>query len=256
MGAQRLVRGFCPCDRGQIAAVGVYMDVPVVTTAFGNAPAPVAPALATACSWRPLLLVGGRCRRGLRSGGNPAAERSACRHAPQALRAPDPTSGCATVAACLRRRGRMPTALRSCRAAPSAAAAPPRSSGVRQPASDAAAALDRRDIPAGVRHRHEGVPGRGRQAAAGDVLPFSHMGRKSSCPTQTPVTSAPVKPTNQASRQPELVPVLPDGMREVENGAPPGAFVDHRLHHLVHLLDDARADDLRRLAARRARASR
>ena len=35
------------------------------------------------------------------------------------------------------------------------------------------------------------------------------MGRKSSCPTQTPVTSAPVKPTNHASRQPELVPVLP-----------------------------------------------
>ena len=75
--------------------------------------------------------------------------------------------------------------------------------------------------------------------------PFSHMGRKSSCPTHTPVTSAPVKPTNQASRQLELVPVLPTAWVKSRMARRPVPSLHHRLHHLVHLLDHALADDLR-----------
>ncbi len=56
-----------------------------------------------------------------------------------------------------------------------------------------------------------------------------------------------MKPTNQASRQLELVPVLPTACVKSSMARRPVPSVHHRLHHLVHLLDDARLDDLRRL---------
>ena len=96
-----------------------------------------------------------------------------------------------------------------------------------------------RDVHVGVGDGHESnaraAPPCGRRCCR------DAMGRLSSLPSQTPPTYLPVKPTNQTSLGPVLVPVLPATLVKSSVGQLAGAVGHDLVQHLVHAFGDLAA---------------
>src|SRR5512134_39352 len=99
-----------------------------------------------------------------------------------------------------------------------------------------------RDVHVAVRDRHEGVPGLGRQQAAGDVVHRAEVvvAHPDAGDELAGVADEPGVAIARARAG------LAGDVREIERRALAGAVGDDELQHLVHLLGDARGDDLRR----------